>query len=95
MNGMSASSTNSTSYTDSYGFSRSIQHGTTKTQGRTITKKEVDLVAPADVINGAVHNIVFLFFKKAGGCPFPILSGKIKYWEDMDFYGEFNDNITR
>jgi type IV secretory pathway TraG/TraD family ATPase VirD4 len=93
--GTSNSNTNSTSYTDSYGFSRSIQHGVTKTHGRTITKKEVDLVAPADVINGSVFNIVFLFFKKAGGCPYPILSGKIKYWEDLDFYGEFNDNITR
>ena len=93
--GSSATNSKSSSYTDSYNFSRSIQHGVSKTENRQISKKEVDLIASADVIKGAIMEVVFLSFTKQGGCPYPILSGKIKYWDDLEFYDEYGDNLTR
>ena len=79
-------------YTDSFSFSQSIQFGTSKTSGKTITKECVPLISPYDVTTGNAYDVQFVFYKNK--CPYPILSGKIKYYKDLEFYGEFTKNVT-
>lgn len=82
----------SENYTDSYSFSRSIQVGVSHTSGQTLTKEAVPLITPYEVTTGNAYDVQFVFYKNK--CPYPILSGKIKYYKDLEFYGEFNKNIT-
>jgi type IV secretion system protein VirD4 len=87
----SSSVTTSNNYTDSYNFSRAIQRGSSETKGKTLTKKTVPLITPTDVRTGM--SVQFVFYMKK--CPYPILSGKIIYHEDKEFYGEYSENLTR
>jgi type IV secretory pathway TraG/TraD family ATPase VirD4 len=90
--GSSTSTTTSSNYTDSYNFSRAIQIGYSETSGKTLAKKAVPLITPFEVTTGNAYSVQFVFYMSK--CPFPILSGKIKYFEDKEFYGEFDKNIT-
>lgn len=90
--GSSKSHGTSNSYTDSFSFSQSIQFGTSLTSGKTLTKECVPLISPYDVTTGNAYDIQFVFYKNK--CPYPILSGKIKYYKDLEFYGEFTKNVT-
>lgn len=90
--GSSTSSTTTKNYTDSYNFSRAIQIGYSETTGKTLAKKAVPLITPFEVTTGNAYSVQFVFYMSK--CPFPILSGKIKYFEDKEFYGEFDKNIT-
>lgn len=90
--GTSESHGTSNSYTDSFSFSQSIQFGTSKTSGKTLTKECVPLISPYDVTTGNAYDVQFVFYKNK--CPYPILSGKIKYYKDFEFYGEFTKNVT-
>lgn len=90
--GSGTSSGTSENYTDSYSFSRSIQVGVSQTSGQTLTKEAVPLITPFEVTTGNAYNVQFVFYKNK--CPYPILSGKIKYYQDLEFYGEFSKNIT-
>ena len=91
--GKSNSQTTSSNYTDSYNFSRTIQKSFSKTKGRNLAKKAVPLITPYEVSTGNAYGVQFVFFK--GKCIYPILSGKIKYYDDKEFLGEFGDNLTR
>ena len=91
--GTNSSQTTSSNYTDSYNFSKSIQIGFSETKGKNLTKKAVPLITPFEVTTGNAYSVQFVFYK--GKCPYPILSGKIKYFEDKDFYGEYSENLTR
>lgn len=90
--GSGKSSGTSENYTDSYSFSRSIQIGMSQNSGQTLTKEAVPLITPFEVTTGNAYNVQFVFYKNK--CPYPILSGKIKYYQDLEFYGEFSKNIT-
>ena len=90
--GSSTSTTTSNNYTDSYNFSRAIQIGYSETSGKTLAKKTAPLITPFEVTTGNAYSVQFVFYMSK--CPFPILSGKIKYFEDKAFYGEFDKNIT-
>ena len=90
--GTSTSKTNSSNYTDSYNFSRSIQVGFSETFGKSLQKKVVPLITPFEVSTGNAYSVQYVFYMSK--CPYPILSGKIKYYEDKDFYGEFDENLT-
>ncbi|MDR0332372.1 MAG: type IV secretory system conjugative DNA transfer family protein [Dysgonamonadaceae bacterium] len=90
--GTSTGTTTTNNYTDSYNFSRAIQIGFSETSGKTLAKKAVPLITPFEVTTGNAYSIQFVFYMSK--CPFPILSGKIKYFEDKAFYGEFDKNIT-
>lgn len=90
--GSGTSTGTSENYTDSYSFSRSIQVGMSQNSGQTLTKEAVPLITPFEVTTGNAYNVQFVFYKNK--CPYPILSGKIKYYQDLEFYGEFSKNIT-
>jgi len=90
--GSGSSSGISENYTDSYSFARSIQVGQSHTSGQTLTKEAVPLITPYEVTTGNAYSVQFVFYKNK--CPYPILSGKIKYYQDLEFYGEFSKNIT-
>lgn len=90
--GSSESHGTSNSYTDSFSFSQSIQFGTSLTSGKTLTKECVPLITPYDVTTGNAYDVQFVFYKNK--CPYPILSGKIKYYKDLEFYGEYTKNVT-
>lgn len=90
--GNSQSSTTNSNYTDSYNFSRMIQTGKSFTTGKNMVKKIVPLISQFDVTTGNAFDVQFVFYTNK--CPYPILSGKIKYYEDMSFYGKYTDNIT-
>lgn len=90
--GSSTTRTTTDTFTDSYSFSRAIQIGYSETSGKTLAKKAVPLITPFEVTTGNAYSIQFVFYMSK--CPFPILSGKIRYFEDRAFYGEFDKNIT-
>lgn len=90
--GSGTSSGTSENYTDSYSFSKSIQIGHSHTSGQTLTKEAVPLITPFEVTTGNAYSVQFVFYKNK--CPYPILSGKIRYYQDLEFYGEFSKNIT-
>jgi type IV secretory pathway TraG/TraD family ATPase VirD4 len=89
----SSSDTTSNNYTDSYTFSRAIQRGFSETRGKHLAKKTAPLITPYDVRAGKAYGVQFVFYEHK--CPYPILSGKIKYYEDKEFYGEYGENLTR
>ena len=91
--GSSTSDSVTNNYTNSYGFSRAIQIGFSETEGRNLAKKTAPLITPYEVMLGNNYDVQFVFFTEK--CPYPILSSKIKYYEDLDFYGEYSNNITR
>lgn len=91
--GTSTASTSTVNYTDSYNFSRSIQIGFSETSGRNLAKKASPLITSFEVTTGNAYDVQFLFYMSK--CPYPILSGKIKYYRDKEFYGEYTENITR
>jgi type IV secretory pathway TraG/TraD family ATPase VirD4 len=82
----------SENYTDSYNFSRTIQIGHSRSVGTTLSKETVPLITPFEVTTGNKYSIQFVFYM--GKCPYPILSGKIKYYEDKEFYGEYSKNLA-
>ncbi|MDR0680441.1 MAG: type IV secretory system conjugative DNA transfer family protein [Dysgonamonadaceae bacterium] len=90
--GTSTSTTTTSNYTDSYNFSRAIQIGYSETSGKTLAKKTTPLITPFEVRTGKAYGVQFVFYLSK--CPYPILSGKIEYFEDKAFYGEFDENIT-
>lgn len=79
-------------YTDSYSFSSSIQLGVSVSQTRTFAKETVPLITPFEVKAGSGCGVQFVFYTKK--CQYPILSGRIRYYEDLEFYGEYDKNIT-
>ncbi|OUO24064.1 type IV secretory system conjugative DNA transfer family protein [Bacteroides sp. An322] len=91
--GDSMSKSESMGYSDSYSFSRSIQISTSHSEGTSLAKEVVPLITPYEVTTGSSFGVQFVFYKNR--CPFPILSGKIKYYEDLEFYGEASENLTR
>ena len=79
-------------YTDSYNFSCAIQIMTSRMENRTLTKETVPLIEPDEIqIGEGVNAVQFVFYRR---CPYPILSGKIRYFEDKGFDGEYDKNIT-
>ncbi|MFR9545718.1 MAG: type IV secretory system conjugative DNA transfer family protein [Rikenellaceae bacterium] len=91
--GSSTSTSTSTNYTDSYNFSRAIQIGYSDTTGKNLAKKTAALITPFEVTTGNAYDIQFVFYMSK--CPYPIISGKIKYYEDKEFYEEYSNNVTR
>lgn len=79
--------------TNSYSFSKSIQHGHTWTKGQVVTPEKAQLVTPVDVMNSIAYGVQFVFYRDK--VPFPILSGKIRYYEEPEFEGEWKENLTR
>lgn len=91
--GDSKSTSDSVSGSNTYSFSRSIQISTSVSRGTTLTKETVPLITPYEVMAGGACGVQFVFYRSR--CPYPILSGKIKYWNDLEFYGEASENLTR
>lgn len=91
--GDSKSTNDSISGGSSYAFSRSIQISTSQTKGTTLTKESVPLITPYEVMSGGAYGVQFVFYRSK--CVFPILSGKIKYYQDLEFFGEASENLTR
>ena len=79
-------------YTDSYNFSSSIQLGVSMSRSRTLAKETVPLITPYEVKAGSGCGVQFVFYTKK--CQYPILSGKIRYYEELEFYNEYDKNIT-
>lgn len=91
--GKSSATTITSNYTDSYNFSRSIQIGFSETSGKNLAKKTSPLITSFEVTTGNAYDVQFVFYMSK--CPYPILSGKIKYYQDKEFYGEYTENLTR
>lgn len=92
-NGTNTSTSESESYSDSYNFSKAISKGESHTSGVTMAKKTADLITPAEVMQAKSIGVQFLFFMEK--CMYPILCGKIAYYEDKEFSGLFDENYTR
>lgn len=91
--GTNASTGESKSYNDIYNYSRAISKGESHTTGVTLAKKAADLITPAEVMQAKNIGVQFLFY--TGRCMYPILCGKIAYYEDKEFMGLFDENYTR
>lgn len=91
--GTSKSTGESKSYSDSYSFSNSIARGENHSTSVALTKKTADLITSAEVMQANGIGVQFLFCK--GICPYPILCGKIAYYEDKEFFGLYDENYTR
>lgn len=91
--GTSISTGESESYNDSYNYSRAISKGESHTSGVTLAKKTADLITPAEVMQAKSIGVQFLFYMEK--CMYPILCGKIAYYEDREFIGLFDENYTR
>lgn len=91
--GTNASTGESESYNDSYNYSRAISKGESHTSGVTLAKKAADLITPAEVMQAKSIGVQFLFYMEK--CMYPILCGKIAYYEDKEFMGLFDENYTR
>lgn len=91
--GTSTSTGESESYNDSYNYSRAISKGESHTSGVTLAKKAADLITPAEVMQAKSIGVQFLFYMEK--CMYPILCGKIAYYEDKEFMGLFDENYTR
>lgn len=89
--GRSSSTSSSTTESSSQTFSRSIQQGTSTTEGISTTPEVVPLITPEQVRNARAYGVQFVFYSH---CPYPILSGKIKYYDDLEFYKESSENVT-
>ena len=61
-------------------------------RSRTLAKETVPLITPFEVKAGSGCGVQFVFYTKK--CQYPILSGKIRYYEDLEFYDEYDRNIT-
>lgn len=90
--GTSISDAVSESYTKSYSFSRSLQQSRTWTSGQTLTQEKAPLITPTKVLSGKAEDVQFVFYDEV---PYPIISGKIKYYDDLDFKGEWEENLVR
>lgn len=91
--GENSSTGESESYNDSYNYSRAISKGESHTSGVTLAKKTADLISPAEVMQAKSVGVQFLFYMEK--CMYPILCGKIAYYEDKEFLGTFDENYTR
>lgn len=91
--GTSSSTGESESYNDSYNFSRAISKGESYSNSVTMAKKTADLITPAEVMQAKSIGVQFLFYMER--CKYPILCGKIAYYEDKEFVGLFDENYTR
>lgn len=91
--GDSKTTSDSVSGGSSYAFSRSIQISTSHTKGTTLTKECVPLITPYEVMTGGAYGVQFIFYKNRS--VYPILSGKIRYFQDIEFFGEASENLTR
>lgn len=91
--GTNTSKGESESYNDSYNYSRAISKGESHTSGVTLAKKAADLITPAEVMQAKSIGVQFLFYMEK--CMYPILCGKIAYYEDKEFMGLFDENYTR
>lgn len=91
----SSSSTRTTtnSYTHSYNYARSISKSLTLSEGETATLETVNLIQPAEVQAANAYDVQFVFYRSR--CPHGILCGKIKYYEEYEFFGEYTENVTR
>lgn len=83
----------SQSYNDSFNYSKAISKGQTHTRGVNLAKKTADLINPAEVLQAKSISVQFLFYMEK--CMYPILCGKIAYYEDKEFMGLFDENYTR
>lgn len=91
--GTNTSTGESESFNDSYNFSRAISKGESHTSGVTMAKKTAELITPAEVMQAKSIGVQFLFYMEK--CMYPILCGKIAYYEDKEFTGLFDENYTR
>lgn len=91
--GENTSTGESESYNDSYNFSKAISKGESHSTGVTLAKKTADLISPSEVMQAKSIGVQFLFYMEK--CMYPILCGKIAYYEDKEFYGLFDENYTR
>ena len=91
--GSNESVSESDTYTNSYSFSKSIQVGWSKSQGESVTQEVVDLITPHEVMNANAFDVQLVFYQ--GKLAFPILSGKIKYFSDLEYVNEHCENLTR
>lgn len=80
-------------YTNSYSFSKSIQVGWSKSKGESVTQEVIDLITPHEVMNANAYDVQLVFYQ--GKLAFPILSGKIKYFSDLEYLNEHEENLTR
>lgn len=80
-------------YTNSYSFSKSIQVGWSKSKGESVTQEVIDLITPHEVMNANAYDVQLVFYQ--GKLAFPILSGKIKYFSDLEYFNEHEENLTR
>lgn len=91
--GSNESLTENETYTNSYSFSKSIQVGWSKSKGESVTQEVVDLITPHEVMNANAYDVQLVFYQ--GKLAFPILSGKIKYFADLEYLNEYGENLTR
>lgn len=91
--GNNESFTENDTYTNSYSFSKSIQVGWSKSKGESVTQEVIDLITPHEVMNANAYDVQLVFYQ--GKLAFPILSGKIKYFSDPEYFNEYGDNLTR
>lgn len=91
--GRNESLTESETYTNSYSFSKSIQLGWSKNKGESVTQEVIDLITPHEVMNANAYDVQLVFYQ--GKIAFPILSGKIKYFSDLEYLNEYGENLTR
>ena len=91
--GSNENTTETKTCTNSYNFSRSIQLGFSKTRGESVTQEVIPLITPEDIMTTNAYDVQIVFYLSK--IPYPILSGKIKYYSDREFLNEFDDNLTR
>ncbi len=91
--GSNESFTENETYTNSYSFSKSIQVGWSKSKGESVTQEVIDLITPHEVMNANSYDVQLVFYQ--GKLAFPILSGKIKYFSDLEYLNEYSENLTR
>lgn len=91
--GSNESFTENDTYTNSYSFSKSIQVGWSKSRGESVTQEVIDLITPHEVMNANAYDVQLVFYQ--GKLAFPILSGKIKYFSDLEYFNEHGENLTR
>lgn len=91
--GSNQSTSETETCTNSYNFSKSIQVGFSKSVGESVTQEVIDLITPREVMTTNAYDVQIVFYNSK--IPYPILSGKIKYYSDREFLNEYDKNLTR
>lgn len=93
--GSSESFTDNETFTSNINFSKSIQVGWSKSKGESVVQEVIDLIAPHEVAKTNTQGVDAQLVFYQGKLAYPILSGKIKYFSDLEYINEHEENLTR